>query len=181
MSSQVTVDSSSFDAMLKSLSSRDRLKAERATVRVAAGILKRKNDQLYTSKTRLKRNYVEYYTKGLTGRRRVREAAVLTKISQPKKDSFAKVHIMDNFKAKWFEMGTDGRYVKRAKIFSKRKKTVRRLGGDRRYGWRGKMFSGVGMRLFEQARKITRDRIFGEMKNRMHKAITRLAKKNGSS
>lgn len=185
MSSKFYVDSSSVDRMLNSLNKKDRLKAERSALRSSAGILKRKTDSMYVQRTKLKRNSVTFYSGFGSSRTKVTKRSRIASVVVYKREAFAKVHILNNFLVKWFELSTRSRRTKGNRVtgYNYTKRTGRswyknRVGKGR---YTGMMLKGRGLFLFDKAQSATKSRVFGEMKDKLYKSIMRIARKNGRS
>lgn len=173
MKANVWVSRRILDSKLRKLSSEQRKVLERNTVYSSALILKNKSDQLFTSRTKLRKNSVSYRSDGKKKTKNVE----LTKIDPDKKEPTVKVHILGNFKAKWFEKATKARYTKGSRItgtYTIGRRTYKRRTGKASY--RGRMLKGKPLRLFATAARATESKILSNMHSRMLIEIKRLFK-----
>lgn len=150
----------------KDLTGPEMKRASKKAVREGASILKRETDRLYKSNTNLAGRKIKSTWKFKPGK---------SVISYDKRTGSFKVHIMKDFAMKWFEMGTDLRYINYPTtklVYSKGKKFIIRSA----YGFFKKRSSGriKGLHLFMQAQNLTRDKIFSEMSLRLEKAINKI-------
>lgn len=169
---QVTFDSKEFDAMRSNLTGQEMKRAIRRTLRVSATILKKETEKRFLSKINIRRNKMSYRT----GRNKVTLRKQLVKIVSDKQDKLAvKVHIMGNFKAKFFEKGTRGRRTRGHRITGSYYKGARKyLKRSGKPAWRGSNRAGHYFRNAQEAKK--RD-IFEEMDQRLGNEIVKLANK----
>ena len=123
---------------IDSLTGKELKKAILSSLRSSASILRRETDKQFKSRVKF-------------GKRSIARVVI------DKKNLSAKVHIMDDFRAKFFELGTKKRYT--------------RQGFNRKPAYRGSIEAGYH---FRKAQEITRGKIFNEMSNRVGKAIDKI-------
>ena len=137
---------------IDSLTGKDLKKAILSSLRSSASILRRETDKQFKSRVKLGKSYSKSKNgKAVIGKRSIARVVI------DKKNLSAKVHIMDDFRAKFFELGTKKRYT--------------RQGFNRKPAYRGSIEAGYH---FRKAQEITRDKIFNEMSNGVGKAIDKI-------
>lgn len=168
---QVTFDSSQFDAMVNHLTGTQMKKAMISTLRSSANILKKETEAQFHSRVDLNGYKITYQKKG---REKTKVKRLVTVVIN-KKDSSAKVHIMGDFRAKFFEKGTKERYTKGHKITDEywvgKRKYLRRSGKG---GRRGRISAGY---YFRTAQQLTERKIFSDIDKRLSKAIITISKR----
>jgi hypothetical protein len=171
---QITADTSHVERLLTVLSGDEKKRASLNALRTSANILKKETDKRFVSETKLDGKTVNYRVGGEKASKKINGIA---KTVLDKKEYTAKVHIMRDFRAKFFEMGTKIRYTKGRKITGQVRK------GSRIYNVRtgkghqvGKM---TGQWIFRAAKELTERRIFDNIEKEMTKSILKIAKKNG--
>ena len=184
---QVTFDSKEFDNMQSNLTGQEMKRVIRRTLRDSANILKKETERLFCSGVNIQRNKMSYRKGG----RKITVRKQLVKISSDRQEKLAvKVHIMSNFKAKFFEKGTGRRKTKgritgvvswgRREIFTRTGKVSKSyLWGDRKIvkyqgANRGANKAGYYFRKAQDAKKHD---IFGDMDQRLGTEIVKLANK----
>ena len=169
-SSQVTFDASRFHQMVNKLTGPEMKKVMVSTLRSSANILKKETEVQFHSRVALNGFKISYQKKG-QDRTKVKR---LVTVVVNKRDMTAKVHIMGDFRAKLFELGTKERYTRGHKITGSYRKGNRKyLNRTGKPGRRGNIQAG---HHFKTAQDVTREKIFSEMDQRMSKAIIRIAK-----
>lgn len=167
---QVTFDGRQFHQIVNRLTGQEMKKVMVSTLRSSANILKKETERQFHTRVALNGFKISYQRKG---KERTKVNRLVT-VGIEKKDMAAKVHIMGDFRAKFFELGTKERYTKGHKITGSYQKGRRKyLNRTGKPGRRGKIQAG---HYFRTAQDITREKIFSEMNKRMSKAITRIAK-----
>lgn len=169
---EVAFDSRQFDAMVKNLTGREMKKAIIGTLRSGANILKRETERQFHSRVNingLRINYTNKKGKEVTKWKR------LATVSIDKKEPSAKVHIMADFRTKFFEMGTKNRKTKGHKItgyyWRGKRKYARRTGKG---GDRGRITAGWH---FRKAQQLTERKIFENFDRQMSREIIKISKK----
>jgi hypothetical protein len=174
------INTSEVDAMFERLSGKERKKAQINALRSSARILQKQTEE----------NFKHLVTKSNTGSGRLgsRTETYRTKKSKEVKKKYriasvkvikgdtpsVKVHIMSDFRAKFFELGTKDRKTRGHKVTGyggKRSWYKTRTGKG---GARGKITAGY---YFRRAQEQTERKIFDNMDEEMRKAITKIAKK----
>lgn len=169
-SSLVTFDTGRFHQMVKNLTCPEMKKVMISTLRSSTNILKKEAERQFHTRVALNGYKISYQRKG---KERTKVKRLVTVVID-KKNIAAKVHIMGDFRAKFFELGTKERYTKGHKITGSYRKGGRKyLKRTGKPGRRGKIQAG---HHFKTAQDVTREKIFSEMDQRMSKAIIRIAK-----
>lgn len=170
----VQFDSSQFDAMVKGLTGPEVKKAMIGALKSGANILKKETEKQFRSKVAIGDARVSRVNK--KGKEIARWKRLAT-VKVDKKTPSAKVHIMSDFRAKFFEMGTKGRKTKGHKISG----YYRLRSGGRQYrartgkgGYRGRINAG---RFFLKAQRLTERKIFSNMDSVMGRLIIKIAKR----
>lgn len=168
----VTFDGRQFDAMVKNLTGPEMKKAIIGTLRSGANILKRETERQFHSRVNingLRINYTNKKGKEVTKWKR------LATVSIDKKEPSAKVHIMADFRTKFFERGTKNRKTKGHKItgyyWRGKRKYARRTGKG---GDRGRITAGWH---FRKAQQLTERKIFENFDRQMSREIIKISKK----
>ncbi|MDR1582069.1 MAG: hypothetical protein LBS55_02230 [Prevotellaceae bacterium] len=173
---QIEVDASQVEEMLSALSGNEKKKVSLSVLRKSASILKKETDRRFTTETNLDGKTVNY---SIDGRKVSKKISGIAKVAVDKKEYSAKIHIMSDFRAKFFEKGTKIRYTKGRKVTGYH--TLRR--GGRKYKTRtGKgrtTGSMVGKWIFRAAKQATERRIFDNTEKEMINVIKRIAKRHG--
>lgn len=166
--------------MFKRLTGPELKKAELAALRSSANILKKRTDLNFKDTKiglSIKRRTVRFVSKK-TGKERKKILRIATvRISSKKME--AKVHIMSDYRVKWFEMGTVERYThtRRATVIDGR--------GDKRVlkfkTIRSKYVGKVKARwFFRDAQNQTERQIFDNLDKEISKAIIKIANKKSN-
>lgn len=160
---------------LRSLNGKEMKSAARSAVRKSANILKKETDRLFANNTKLtKRDIMVTTRKGKVIRKAPGKAMV--KIYQDKvtKTPSAKVHILQDYMMKWFEMGTKERRTKGRKIIGE----YRKREGGRWYRWRMGKGRRTGKieprRLFRKAQSLTERQVFNSIETNLSQAIKKI-------
>lgn len=171
-SCKVTCDSSQFHSMVDRLTGPEMKKAMISTLRSSSNILKRETEAQFHSRVNLNGYRVTYKKKN--GKERTKTKRLVTVIIDKKK-MYAKVHILGDFRAKFFETGTRERHTKGHKVTGDfrvgKRKYLKRTGKG---GRRGRIQPGYH---FRTAQQLTQEKIFQSMEERLSKAIIRISKK----
>ncbi len=177
MSNTVIVDDRQIKHALSELNKKDRLKAEISALRSSANILRRETIRQFAEKANLK----EGYKRNLFDLRKgeiVTKSAKIATVVVDKREPSAKVHILGDFRAKFFEMGTNKRYTKGHRLTGK---YYRLKPGGRKYrertgkgGYRGYIRP---VHPFRTAQQLTERKIFDNMNKRINSAIQRVWRK----
>ncbi len=169
------VDDKVVMAALDALSGKEMKSATKSALRKSANILKRETDKLFAQNTNLtKRNIMVTTRKGKVIRKAPGKAMVKIYQDKATKMQSAKVHILQDYMMKWFEMGTKERRTKGRKVIGE----YRKREGGRWYRWRmgkghrtGRINAG---RYFERAQKNTERRVFDSIDSNLSQAIIRI-------
>jgi hypothetical protein len=174
MSKPVTVDTSQINKLLATLAGDEKKKAVFGALRKSANILKKATDKAFKAGTKLDGETVHYRVGGEKAQKKIRGIA---KTVIDRKNYLAKVHIMGDFRAKYFEKGTKVRYTKGRKITGQARRGKRiinvRTGKGRKTG------NIKAQWIFKSTKQATERRIFDNMEKQLIKAIKRIANKNG--
>ena len=170
----VTFDAKQFEAACNRLTGPEMKKAIRSTLATSGRILVKEAERQFTANTKsdkgpgLNTRSFSYRSGGSIERKKAR--LVTLKVS--KKSNVATIHIMANFKAKFFEGGTKGRWTKGHRITGR----VRLFGKTRnlRTGKRGYRGSIQATHSFRTAQERCRNTIFDDMDKRMTTVIKRI-------
>ncbi|MDR1882995.1 MAG: hypothetical protein LBR26_09495 [Prevotella sp.] len=175
---EVAVDTAQVKRLLSALGGKETKQAAIGTLRKSAKILQDETERQFKSKVNIDGVRVAYKSKSGKEKKKWKRVATV-KINN--KELSAKVHIMSDYRAKWFELGTRKRVTKGHKVTGYY--TLRPGGGARRYksrtgkgGNRGRI---KAWHLFQKAQQLTERLIFDNMEKEMSKQIQRIAKKNG--
>ncbi len=170
----VAFDSRQFDAMMESLTGPELKKAALRTLRSSANILKKETERQFRSKVNINGIRIKYKNK--KGKEVTKWKRIATVKVDPKELS-AKVHILADFRAKFFEMGTKERRTKGHKVTGR----YRLRPGGRVYkrrkgkgGARGRITAGWH---FRKAQQLTEGPIFENIDKLMSKELIRISKK----
>lgn len=170
---RVTFNAAEFHSMINRLTGPEMKKVMVSTLRSSSNILKKETESQFHSRVALNGFKVSYTR---NGKKRTKNKRLVTIIID-KKNLSAKVHIMGDFRAKFFELGTKERYTKGHKLTGK---YYRLRPGGRWYrertgkpGRRGKIQAG---HHFKTAQEVSKVKIFSEMDQRISKAIIKIAK-----
>lgn len=176
MNNSVTIDTSQVERLFAGLRGKDQRKAMIDTLRSSGKILQKATEIEFKSKINISGLRINYVKNGKAKRKWLRVATLKIDTKEPS----AKVHIMADFRAKFFEMGTKKRRTKGNKItgsyWQGKRKYLKRTGQG---GNRGSITAG---HYFAKAQRNTEREIFGNMANEMTRAIIKIAKKyNGAA
>ena len=150
MSGGVEIDDREIRAFLASLTSKQITELYRRGLKKSAFILRKETIQRFSKEYNYKGKWKQKITRK-SGKERIKTREV-AKVTSKKKggDIIVKVHIMDDYRVKWLEMGTRNRYTKgRLNVGYSRsggRKYILRLGKPQR---RGRVSEG---RFFRAAR-----------------------------
>lgn len=173
--SNITVDDRKVLAMFGEFNAKNRKRVLRGALSQSAGILVRQTKKnlrsIETSSGRLRTNTSNRWN-GKTMERGI-------KASVDREVRYAKVHLLGDFRLKFFEMGTKSRYTKGHKItgsywsggYGRGRKYLTRTGKG---GYRGRIDAN---RFFAQSKRETESRIFNEMDERITRQIIRVNEK----
>ena len=173
----VTFDPKQFEDACNRLTGPEMKNAIRSTLATSGRILVKEAEKQFANNTKseggpgLNTKSFSYRYAGSIERKKAR--LVTLKIS--KRSNVATIHILANYKAKFFEVGTKGRWTKGHKI----SRRVRLLGKTRilRTGKRGYRGSIQATHSFKIAQEVARDAIFNDMDKRMKNSIQRIWRK----
>lgn len=160
------LDLSDLFAKLEQMTDKEAKKVRRSAMMNSMGVLKRATDDLYRRRTKLASRKDMLPRKGKPGK---------SKTVFDWKKNVAKVHIMQDFMMRWFEMGTKKRYTHPIRS------TVYENGTKKRISERSKRSRYTGrikpMRLFMQAQGQVEQKIIDELDMRIARAIQNVWKK----
>lgn len=160
------LDLSDLFAKLEQMTDKEAKKVRRSAMMNSMGVLKRATDSLYARRTKLASRKDKLPRKGKPGK---------SKTVFDKKKNMAKVHIMQDFMMRWFEMGTKKRYthpIRRTVYENGTKKRISEMSKRSRYTGRIQP-----MRLFLQAQGQVEQRVISELDMRIARAIQNVWKK----
>lgn len=178
---KVEIDDREIKEFLQKVGSRDALKKYRSGIKAAARILRNDTIRRFRSMYNYNNPLQQKITR--TPRRKINTLKEITKnrqiakvTSKIKSDVVTvKVHIMDDYRVKWLEMGTQGRYTKGRKNIGyyrlrpdSRRKYVLRVGKPQ---WRGRITPGK----FFAAAKRSKEQ---DVKKDIWKRISKIIRKN---
>lgn len=163
--------------MLNQLKGEDVNRAVRKALHESAGILVKETKEQLS-----KHIAIQGERKNRRGKALYTQRNYGVRVKEDLAHSWVKIHILGDFRLKFFEKGTKERHTKNRHILrgvytwekSGRKHSLRE-GKGRRTG------SIAARWFFKTAQALTEHKIFSEMKERVAKAIERVAKKNGIS
>lgn len=169
--SNIVVDDKKVLAMFAEMDKKNRNRVFRTALRQSAAILVRQTKKnfrsIVTSNGRLRMNTPNKWN----GKKM--EQGIKTSMARDARS--VKVHLLGDFRLKFFEMGTKDRYTKGHKITGRmqvgRKWRLIRSG---RGGYRGRIEAGTP---FRSAKTETESRIFKEMDERFTRQIIRVNEK----
>lgn len=173
----VTFDPKQFEDACNRLTGPEMKNAIRSTLAASGRILVREAAKQFSNNTKsesgtgLNTKSFSYRYAGSIERKKAR----LVTLKMAKKSNVATIHILANYKATFFEVGTKGRWTKGHKI----SRRVRLLGKTRvlRTGKGGFRGSIRATHSFRTAQEITRNAIFSDMDKRMRNSIQRIWKR----
>jgi hypothetical protein len=175
-STSATIDATQVKRLLDALSGKEVKQAAIGALRGSAGILQKETESQFRAKLNFNGLKITYKTKA--GKEKTKWKRIAT-VKVDNKALSAKVHIMADYRAKFFELGTKPRTTKGHKVtgyFTRRE-------GGRKYkartgkgGFRGRITAG---HFFRTAQQLTERRIFDNIEKEMTKQILRIAKRNG--
>lgn len=167
-----TFDGRQFDVMVKNLTGAEMKKAITGTLRNGANILKRETERQFHGRVKLNGLRISYTNKK---GKEVTKWKRLATVSIDKKEPSAKVHIMADFRTKFFEMGTKSRKTKGRKItgyyWRGKRKFAKRSGKG---GDRGRITAGWH---FRRAQQLTERKIFESIDRQLSREIIKISKK----
>ncbi|OAV70065.1 hypothetical protein Barb6XT_00101 [Bacteroidales bacterium Barb6XT] len=193
----MTFDASKVKKMLDEMSDAEAKKVMRSVLRSSAKILVDKTEEEFKKWTSPETGKKIGYAKPLVthhirkkGKNKGKQYEKVRRVARAamvKGKQEIMVNIMNDYRVKWFEMGTTERYVRSRADKKKQKLSLKTL--IKRTGWshtkavltggyigRGKI---TGSHFFKKAQEETKSQIFDNMVQRMSKAIARVAKKYG--
>lgn len=159
---EIEVDPKEVLDMFKDLTGKEQKKATRNALKKGANILR--NATRKTLQSSVKKSIRKKYV-GRNGKR-YKSMADGIKVNAMSPEE-VKVHIMGEFRLKWFELGTEPR---RRKYWSKTRGIEFKRGGKT-----GKI---VGKHFFKRAQQQTEQKIFSDMDNYLANAIYKIAQKH---
>lgn len=170
----VQFDSSQFDAMVKGLTGVEIKKAITRTLTKGAKILQEKTERQFRSSVNI--NGIKTKRVNKKGKETTKWKRLAT-IKIDKKEPSVKVHIMADYRAKFFEMGTKKRTTKGHKIVGGYRLSI----GGRLYRKRKGKGANRGIidagHYFRTAQQLTERGIFDAMDRDLSKAIVAISKK----
>lgn len=177
----MTLDAQQIEKMFSDLTSKGRKQAINGALRSSAGILKKETDRQFKSRLHIPSGRV-YKPNALGYTKKNWKPTQTATVKLESKNQLAKVHIMKEYRAKFFELGTKARWTKEHRYTHY---YTRRLGGGaRKYragkgkgGYRGAVGEG---RMFRWAQEATEQLIFSEIDKQMSKLVMKIAKKYGA-
>ena len=158
----IEFDDSQVLNLFAALSGKDQTKAMKTALRKAAQILIRK------TKSNLK-NIVKNSTKKSTKYGKSLQSGIKARVN--KDGTEAKVHIMGDFRPKFFESGTKDRYTRGHKITGYEGRHLKRSGKG---GFRGVI---TGKNFFKSAQKESESQVFSSIDNLLSESIQKIASK----
>ena len=172
--SSAKVDTRKANRLISALSGKEMKEVKINALLNSARILQKETDAQFKRKINIDGLRVKYKNK--KGKEKTKWLRVAT-VRIDRKKTLAKVHIMADFRAKFFELGTRPRRTKGHKI------TGSYMDGKRKYltrsgkgGYRGRITAGY---YFKRAQSVTEHMIFSNMDKEMSKAILKIAAKYG--
>lgn len=184
---QTSFDGSEFDIMVNNLTGKEMKRVINRTLRISANILKKETESKFTSGLKIRKNLMTYRKDS----RKVTVRKQLVKVISDRKNKQAvKIHIMGNFKAKFFEKGTNVRFTKGRTTgttsWGKRKIKVRSGIEVKSYMWgKRRIFRYQGAKrgsnqagyYFKNAQSEKEYEIFSNIDQAMSREIIKLSKK----
>lgn len=158
----IEIDDSQVVNLFASLSGKDQTNAMKTALRKSAQILVKK------AKANLKQ-IVKNSTKKSAKYGKSLQSGIKSKVN--KEGTEAKVHIMGDFRLKFFEAGTKDRYTKGHKITGYAGRSLKRSGKG---GYRG-VITAKG--FFKAAQKETESQVFGSIDSLLSESIQKIASK----
>ena len=158
----IEFDDSQVLNLFAALSGKDQTKAMKTALRKAAQILIKK------TKSNLK-NIVKNSTKKSTKYGKALQSGIKAKVN--KDGTEAKVHIMGDFRLKFFETGTKDRYTRGHKITGYEGRHLKRSGKG---GFRGAI---TGKNFFKSAQKESESQVFSSIDTLLSESIQKIASK----
>lgn len=169
MSSKFKVDIDEYNRLVHDLSSDDLRRAMTYAVRSGANRIRRRTVSNFASGTNFKAYNIYRNWRGESKKL----SLVTVKVGRDKQS--ATVHIMGDFRAKFFEMGTKRRMTKGRKITSEtyngRRTYLNRTGKPANRG------AITERRYFRKAQDSEGPKVLGEMQNRMERKIIQIGRK----
>jgi hypothetical protein len=168
----IKVDATQVNALFKALTGKQQNQAIMGALRSSARILQKETESQFKKEVNLNGYTVRRKTK--SGKEKLKWKRIAT-VKVNNKEQSAMVHIMADFRAKFFEMGTKDRRTKGHRItgeFVVGKRIYRKRSG--KGGYRGKIKAG---HFFRKAQELTEGKIFQNMDNEMTKSIIRIARR----
>lgn len=170
----VQFDGSQFDAMVKRLTGVEIKKAITRTLIKGAKILRDETEKRFKEKINI--NGIKTKSTNKKGKETTKWKRLAT-IKVEKKDSSVKVHIMADYRAKFFEMGTKKRTTKGHKIVGGYRLSL----GGRLYRKRKGKGANRGSidagHYFRTAQHLTERRIFDGIDKNLSKEIIRISRR----
>lgn len=158
----IEIDDSQVVSLFASLSGKDQKKAMKTALRKSAQILVKR------TKANLKQ-IVKNSTKKSAKYGTSLQSGIKSKVN--KDGTEAKVHIMGDFRLKFFEKGTKDRYTKGHKITGYEGRYLKRTGKG---GYKG-VITAKG--FFKSAQKETERQVFSSIDNLLSESIRKIASK----
>lgn len=170
---EVTFDARQVVKMLDRLNGVEMKNAAVSALRKGANILAKKTTSNFRSKIKINAKRTEIIKRG--NGKNIKKIRRIATVKVDKKKLAAKVHIMSDFRLKFFEMGTKERRTKGYRItgayYKGRRKYLRRKGKGRRTG---RIKPGW---YFRSAMNETEHAVFASIESNLSKAILRIANK----
>ena len=167
--SKYKVDIEEYNHLLNRLTSEEVRKSITYTVRSGANRLRKKTIENFGTGTKFKSYNVYRDRNGSTKR------LSLVTVNLGRNKQSATVHIMGDFRAKFFELGTRRRTAKGRKVTGEYRK------GNRTYLSRTGKPANRGIitkrRYFAKAQDSEETKVLGEMQNRVEKKIVQIGRK----
>lgn len=172
----IDIDDSELEDFLKALGTEKTQDLFRVQMKASARILQKKTIQNFMSKYNYRGAWKQEITRK-SGKKKTKTRHV-AKVTSKKKEGkvIVKVHIMEDYKIKWLEMGTDKRYTKgrlnvgyfRLRADSNRKYFLR-IGKPMN---RGKIIPG---KFFEDAISVTQNDVNNDLEKRLTTVIKKVS------
>lgn len=182
VSGSMTLDDKEVIAMLDRLNGPEVKKAAIEALRKGGNVLKKQTDANFKATgIRMKtRNKVTIKKKDGKKKTKIRRIATVKVI---KKDLMVKVHIMSDYRVKWFEKGTTERHTKGYSYRNNSNKVRKKVG---RWGFvynrkgKGRRTGRIGAKwFFRDAQSQTESKIFNDINKYLSSAIVKIANKKG--
>lgn len=164
----IDIDDSQVQALFSRLTGREQEKALKGALRTAGNLLVKTTRQILKRKVRHSNRRSIRYGKSL-------QSGVKCKLVRENNENVAKVHIMGDFRLKFFEKGTANRTTHGHRITGYR--DARHLVRTGRGGFRGKIKSSK-FHFFDTARRIAERPIFSTLNRMIAQSVLRVASRH---